>query len=137
MNKTLTSFLLGAAFLAGGGSHVYAHHAFGAEFDADKPITLKGKVTKIRWVNPHSWIYIDVAGEDSVVTNWAIEFGGPYSLLQQGLRRTDFPLGTEVQVDGFLAKSGDPVVNSSNVTLPDGRDFYTAAEDSPAARTAQ
>jgi len=135
MYKQLSSLLIGAAFLAGGGAHVYAHHAFGAEFDANKPITLKGKVTRIRWVNPHSWIYIDVPGEDGKVTNWAVEFGGPYSLLQQGLRATDFPLGTEVVVDGFLAKSGDAVVNSSNVTLPDGRDFYTAAEDSPAART--
>lgn len=82
---------------------------------------------------PHSWIHIAVSDEDGNVTNWAVEFGAPYSLLQKGLRRTDFELGTEVVVNGFLAKSGEPVLNASNVTLPDGRDFLTAAEDSPGA----
>src|SRR5690606_34286477 len=71
--------------------------------------------------------------EDGDVTSWAVEFGAPYSLLQKGLRRTDFEIGTEVVINGFLAKSGEPVLNASNVTLPDGRDFLTGAEDSPGA----
>lgn len=111
-----------------------AHHAFGAEFDANKPVELQGIVTKVKWVNPHSWLYLDVTDAAGEVTQWAIEFGGPYALLQKGLRKTDFPVGATVSVSGFLAKSGKPVVNATNVLLPDGRDFYTAADDSPGAR---
>ncbi|MDR2212406.1 MAG: hypothetical protein LBE21_02120 [Pseudomonadales bacterium] len=110
-----------------------AHHAFAAEFDANQPVELHGTVTRVKWVNPHSWLYLDVSGDDGAVTEWAVEFGGPYALLQKGLRKTDFPIGATVSVNGFLAKSGAPVVNASKVLLPDGRDFYTAAEDSPGA----
>jgi hypothetical protein len=111
-----------------------AHHAFAAEFDANKPVELQGKVTKVKWVNPHSWLYLEVADANGATSEWAIEFGGPYALLQKGLRKTDFPIGADVTVNGYLAKSGKQVVNASNVLLPDGRDFYTAADDSPAAR---
>lgn len=111
-----------------------AHHAFGAEFDSNKPVELHGTVTDLKWTNPHSWLYLDVKGDDGKVTHWAVEFGGPYALLQKGLRKTDFPIGTEVVVNGFLAKNGKPVANASNVKLSDGRDFYTAAEDSPGAK---
>jgi hypothetical protein len=111
-----------------------AHHAFAAEFDASKPVALAGKVVNVKWVNPHSWLYLEVAGDDGAVTQWAVEFGGPYALLQKGLRKTDFPIGSAVTVNGFLAKSGKPVINASKVLLPDGRDFYTAADDSPGAR---
>lgn len=111
-----------------------AHHAFAAEFDANKPVELQGVVTRVKWVNPHSWLYLSVPDDQGQVTEWAVEFGGPYALLQKGLRKTDFPIGSAVTVKGFLAKSGKAVVNASNVLLPDGRDFYTAAADSPAAR---
>jgi hypothetical protein len=111
-----------------------AHHAFAAEFDANQPVELQGRVTRVKWVNPHSWLYLDVADPSGAVTEWAVEFGGPYALLQKGLRKTDFPLGSAVTVNGFLAKSGKPVANASKVLLPDGRDFYTAADDSPAAQ---
>jgi hypothetical protein len=110
-----------------------AHHAFAAEFDSSKPVELQGKVTRVKWVNPHSWLYLDVADESGAVTEWSVEFGGPYALLQKGLRKTDFPIGAAVTVNGFLSKSGKPVVNASKVLLPDGRDFYTAADDSPGA----
>lgn len=132
MHKPNT-LLLAAALSALGSSTAQAHHAFGAEFDANKPIELRGVVTDLKWTNPHSWLYLDVKNDDGSVTQWAVEFGGPYALLQKGLRKTDFPTGSDVVVNGFLAKSGKPVVNASNVTLPDGRDFYTAADDSPAA----
>lgn len=112
-----------------------AHHAFSAEFDGNRPVQLRGQITRVRWTNPHSWIYVDVPDESGEATNWAVEFGAPYALIQRGLRRTDFELGTEVIVDGYLAKNGQAVANASSVRLPDGRDFYTAAEDSPASRS--
>ena len=112
-----------------------AHHAFSAEFDAQRPVELRGVLTKIQWTNPHSWIFVEVKDASGTVTPWAIEFGAPYSLMQKGLRRTDFPIGVEVTVKGFRAKSGKAVANASSVTLPDGRDFYTGASDSPERQT--
>lgn len=114
-----------------------AHHAFSAEFDSQKPIELRGVVTKIQWTNPHSWIFVEVKDASGTVTPWAIEFGAPYSLLQKGLRRTDFPIGVEVTVKAFRAKSGKAVANASSVQLPDGRDFYTGASDSPQRQAAR
>ena len=114
-----------------------AHHAFSAEFDGQKPVELKGVITKIQWTNPHSWIFVEVKDASGVVTPWAIEFGAPYGLLQKGLRRTDFPIGVEVTVKGYRAKSGKAVATASSVQLPDGRDFYTGASDSPERQAAR
>src|ERR1700689_5147781 len=108
---------------------MFAHHAFAAEFDANQPVTLKGSLTKTEWSNPHGWIYVDVKGSDGKVTNWAVEFGSPNALLRRGLRRTDFPPGIEVTVQGFRAKSGTPTANASSVTLPDGRNLYTGSSN--------
>jgi len=113
-----------------------AHHAFSAEFDIAQPVELKGVVTKLQWTNPHSWLYVDVADSSGAVTTWAVEFGSPYALVRKGLRKTDFPLGVAVSVHGYRARSGKPIANASNVTLADGRGFYTAAEDVPSAAAA-
>ena len=94
---------------------VAAHHAFSAEFDSQKPIELRGVITKIQWTNPHSWIFVEVKDASGAVTPWAVEFGAPYSLMQKGLRRTDFPIGVEVTVKGYRAKSGKAVANASSV----------------------
>ncbi len=108
---------------------VYAHHSFAAEYDASKPITLKGNLTKTEWVNPHGWIYVNVPGKDGKPVNWAIEFGSPNALLRRGLRKGDFPAGMEVTVKGFLSKDGSATVNASSVTLPDGRNLYTGSSN--------
>ena len=101
-----------------------AHHSFSAEFDFQKPITLVGVLTRMEWINPHGWIYLDVKDKDGKVVSWAIETGAPNALLRRGLRKTDFPLGVEVKVTGYLAKNGKPVANGRTVTFPDGRDFF-------------
>jgi hypothetical protein len=110
----------------------WAHHAFSAEFDIAEPVELKGVVTKLQWTNPHSWIYVDVTDASGAVTTWAVEFGSPYALLRKGLRKSDFPLGVEVSVHAYRARSGKAIANASSVTLADGRGFYTAADDVPA-----
>ena len=101
-----------------------AHHSFAAEYDDKKPITLKGTLTKMEWVNPHGWLYMDVKGADGKVVNWAIEAGAPNALLRRGLRKTDFPPGIEIIVDGFLAKDGSHTANGRSVKTPDGRNFF-------------
>ncbi len=114
-----------------------AHHSFAAEFDISKPVELKGVLTKMEWVNPHGWIYIDVAEPDGKVVNWAIEAGGPTALLRRGLRKTDFPAGIEVTVKGYKAKSGAPKANGQSVTLKDGRNFFLGASDAQSASSPQ
>jgi hypothetical protein len=105
----------------------WAHHAFAAEYDADKPFELTGILTKVEWVNPHSWIYVDVTGSDGKVTNWQFEFGAPNALVRRGLHKSDLAIGKEVHVKGYLAKSGQAVGNATSVTLPDGRNLYTGS----------
>ena len=113
---------------------VQAHHAFAAEFDADKPLDLTGNVTKVKWVNPHSWLYFDVKGADGNVTNWGVEFGTPNALARKGLAKTDLPLGTQVHVKGYRSKNGGAFGYSVTLTLPDGRSFQTGgAQDTPGA----
>ena len=103
---------------------VWAHHSFSAEFDVNQPITLRGTLTRMAWVNPHGWLYVDVKGPDGKVVNWAIEAGGPNALMRRGLRKTDFPAGIELVITGFRAKNGTPTANGRTVKLPDGRDFF-------------
>ena len=110
-----------------------AHHSFAAEFDAGKPITLKGTLTKIEIINPHGWIYVDVKNPDGSITNWAVEAGSANALLKRGLRKTSFPVGTEVVIKGFLAKNGRRVANGQTVTFPDGRDFFLGSSGTPGA----
>lgn len=131
--RTLIIVIALAVAVVAGSRSLSAHHAFAAEFDRNKPVTLVGTLTKVSWVNPHSWIYVDVKGANGAVTNWSIEFGAPGALLRRGVRRTDFPLGIEVRVEGFLAKSGQPVANASTVLLPDGRRLFAGSSGTPGA----
>ena len=106
---------------------VLAHHQFASEFDANKKVTLTGKVTKMSWVNPHAWLYIDVAQPDGKVVNWALEFGIPRTLIRQGWRKEDLPAGATVIVDAFLAKNGTNSANANKVTLADGRQLFAGS----------
>jgi hypothetical protein len=124
--KATLFLVLGGMLLAAPGA--LAHHSFSAEFDINQPITLKGVLTKMEWVNPHGWIYVDVTQPDGKVVNWAIEAGGPTQLLRRGLRKTDFPAGIEVTVEGFRARSGEPKANGRSVTMKDGRNFFLGPE---------
>ena len=101
-----------------------AHHAFAAEFDANKPLILRGKVTEMEWINPHAWLHIDVQGPDGKVINWAIEAGAPNGLLRRGFNKNSLPVGTEVVVEGWQAKDGSNRANGSNITFPDGKKLF-------------
>ena len=126
MKRHLFTIALGLGMIASA-TPSFAHHSFAAEYDASKPVTLQGKLTKLSWVNPHGWIYVDVVNPDKTVTSWAVEFGSPNALLRRGLRETDFPLGTELTVNGYLSKNGKKIINGTSVKLPDGRSLFTGS----------
>lgn len=100
-----------------------AHHAFNAEFDAKQPIQITGVVTKTKWVNPHSWIYLDVTGPDGAVTNWGFEFGSVSALERLGLTKAKLPLGTVVTVNGYRARNGGPFGYTVTASLKDGSNY--------------
>jgi Family of unknown function (DUF6152) len=122
MISKLTGTVLGVGVLLASPS--WAHHSFAAEYDSNQPVVLTGTLTKMEWVNPHGWLYVDVKEPDGKVVNWAIEAGNPNALLRRGLRTTDFPAGIKVTVTGYRSKNGTPTVNGRTVKLMDGRDFF-------------
>src|SRR5438552_2934295 len=138
MKATLLSVFLASGIL-GIALPAAAHHSFAAEFDITKPVSLKGTLTKMAWVNPHGWIYMDVKTPDGKVENWAVEAGGPTALLRRGLRAADFPVGLQIVVDGYRSKDGSPRANGQKVTFADGRNFFLGPDDAslPAPATKQ
>ena len=117
---------------------VSAHHAFAAEFDASKPIKLRGTITKMEWINPHTWIHIDVKKANGGVERWMIEGGPPNALYRRGFTKDSLPLGIEILVEGFRAKDGSLRGNGRDLTFPDGRKLFlgssgTGAPVSPPA----
>jgi hypothetical protein len=111
---------------------VIAHHSFAAEYDADKPVTLTGSVSKMAWINPHSWIYIDVKKPDGSVENWAVEAGPPGTLVRAGFTKESLAAGTVIKVNGYRAKDGALRANGRDITLPDGRLLFVGGS-SPGA----
>jgi hypothetical protein len=106
---------------------VKAHHAFAAEFDANQPIELRGTLTKVEWVNPHSWLYLEVKGPDGKVVTWALELGPPNALFRRGWTKDTVQSGAELLVRGFRAKSGKAVANARDVVFPDGRELFAGS----------
>ncbi len=118
-------FILAALLLATSGAH--AHHSFAAEYDAQKPIELKGEVLRIDFVNPHGWLYMRVKERNGKAVTWNVEMGSPNSLIRRGFNKNTIPSGTQVVVNGYRAKDGSRTVNGTNVTLPDGRRLFTGS----------
>jgi hypothetical protein len=128
MRIKLVSLVAGAAFLlAAAAVPTFAHHSFAAEFDAKKPVKLQGTVTKMEWINPHSWIHIDVKKADGTVEKWMVEGGAPNALLRRGWNKSSLPAGTEIVVEGFQAKDGALRANGRDITFPDGRKLFVGS----------
>ena len=115
---------------------MWAHHAFQAEYDDKKPVHLVGKVTEMEWINPHSWIHVDVTGPDGKVTNWMVECGSPNIMLRRGFTKRSLEAGTELVIDGYQAKSGDNKANGGSITFKDGRRLFVGGSnpDDPGAQ---
>jgi Family of unknown function (DUF6152) len=119
------SIAAAACLLMAGAIPAAAHHAFAAEFDVNQPVKVHGTITKVEWVNPHAWIYVDVKGPDGKVVNWQFELGPPNALFRLGWRKDSIPAGTEVDITGFRAKSAENTANGRSITLPDGRELFS------------
>ena len=125
-----TKLTIGTALLAGAAvlmaqSPVWAHHAFAAEFDGNKPVKfIDAVVTKVQLINPHSWIFVDVKGTDGKVENWAIEAGSPNILMRRGITKDTVKVGQKIRVDGYQSKDGSRRANGRDLTLPDGTQLF-------------
>ena len=126
--------LVCGAVLCRAGTTSSAHHSFAAEFDANKPIQLRGTVARVEWINPHTWIHIDVKEADGTTSRWMIEGGTPNTLLRRGLTKASLPEGTEIVVDGYRAKNGSNRANGRDVTFPDGRKLFLGSSGTGAPR---
>jgi len=123
MHRVVVGVLV-ALIVCIGGAPASAHHSFAAEYDRDKPVTLHGTVTRIEWMNPHIYFYMDVKDESGAIVNWAIEGGAPTSLYRAGWRKNDMKVGDAVTVNGYLARNGKKLANMRTAVLADGREVF-------------
>jgi len=130
--KYLAPALLSIAALLVAAMPVEAHHAFGAEFDATRPVLLKGKIVEIEWVNPHTWIHVEVT-EDGKPVEWMVEAGSPNILLRRGFTKTTVAVGTDVVVEGYQSKDGSNRANGRDITLPDGKKLFLGSNNGTGA----
>jgi len=120
--------LLVLAMVSGlGGARLLAHHSFAAEYAADQPITIKGAVNHVDWVNPHSWVHVDVVGPDGKITTWKCETAPPNGLFRRGWTKSTIKKGEIVTVDGFRAKDGSPTMNARSVLMSDGKRMFAGS----------
>ena len=133
MQRLAVFTVTGTALLVFGAA-ASAHHSFAAEFDANKPIQLRGTVTRVEWINPHTWIHMAVKDAEGKTEEWMIEGGTPNTLLRRGLTRNSLPEGTEIVVDGYRAKNGSNRANGRDVTFPDGRKLFMGSSGTGAPR---
>lgn len=132
MRKHLSLVIRGVAaglLVALAPAPVWAHHAFSAEYDRNKPLKLQGTVKKVEWINPHSWITIDVKAPDGTVETWEVEAGSPNSMFRRGFNRNSLPLGTAVVISGYQARDGGKRANGGDITFPDGRRLFLAGSN--------
>jgi hypothetical protein len=130
MSKTLC---VAAAALLVTAIRIPAHHAFAAEYDENKRVTVSGTVRDFKWTNPHGWLYVDEKDESGKVTNWGFEMGSPGGLTRRGWVKTDLKKGDQVTVDGYAAKDGTSKANARTVTMPDGRKLFGGFQSTPGA----
>lgn len=126
MRNKIAAVALGA-LLTTAAAPTLAHHSFAAEFDANQPVQLEGTVTKMDWINPHSWIHVDVTTASGEVQKWMIEGGAPNALLRRGWNRNSLPVGTKIMVQGFRAKDGSFRANGRDITFADGRKLFVGS----------
>lgn len=126
MRIGLIAFVAGSA-LAASAAQVSAHHAFAAEFDVNRPITLTGTVVELELINPHSWIHLDVTSADGTIERWMIEGGPPNALFRRGFTRDALPIGAEIIVEGFQATDGSMRANGRDISFTDGRTPFTGS----------